>query len=48
MRVFISWSGETSHKVALALHGWLPKVVQALNPWVSTEDMIYGRVSTGA
>lgn len=36
--VFISWSGKTSHKFALALHDWLPDVIQAIEPYMSSED----------
>lgn len=43
MKVFISWSGETSHKVALALHEWLPSVIQAVHPYVSSEDIEKGK-----
>ena len=39
MRVFISWSGEPSRSVARALHGWLPRVVQHLEAWMSNEDI---------
>jgi hypothetical protein len=42
MKVFIGWSGETSHKVALALAAWLPKVIQAVKPFVSSEDIAKG------
>jgi hypothetical protein len=42
MKVFIGWSGETSHKVAIALHDWLPKVIQAIKPFVSSEDIARG------
>lgn len=42
MRVFISWSGEQSHQVALALKEWLPDVVQTLETWVSTSDIDKG------
>ena len=42
MRVFLSWSGEESHKVALALKEWLPNVVQALETWVSSADIDKG------
>ena len=42
MKVFISWSGEISHKVGIVLHGWLPSVIQALKPYISTEDIAKG------
>lgn len=42
MKVFISWSGATSHAVAEALHEWLPKVVPAVEPWMSDEDIAKG------
>ena len=42
MKVFISWSGEISHKVAMALHRWLPSVIQALEPYISSEDIAKG------
>jgi hypothetical protein len=42
MKVFISWSGERSHKVAEMLHDWLSLVIQALEPWVSSSDIERG------
>ena len=36
MKIFISWSGEKSKKVALLLEEWIKCVIQATNPWVST------------
>lgn len=42
MKVFISWSGERSKKVALIFHEWLPQVIQSLEPFVSSEDIEKG------
>jgi hypothetical protein len=42
--VFISWSGETSRRVALHLRDWLPGVVPGLVPWMSESDIPAGSV----
>jgi hypothetical protein len=42
MKVFISWSGERSHLLAEALHGWLPLVLHYVKPWLSEADVAAG------
>lgn len=42
MKVFISWSGNKSHRVGLVFREWLPSVIQSLEPYVSSEDIDKG------
>src|ERR1035437_2765095 len=42
MDVFISWSGKRSGAAAEALRDWLPKIINALNPWLSAADIDKG------
>jgi hypothetical protein len=42
MKIFLSWSGNRSQKVAEALRDWLPYVVPRVEPYVSSEDIDKG------
>lgn len=42
MKVFISWSGKRSKKLANALKEWIPYIVQHADPWVSDKDISAG------
>lgn len=42
MKIFISWSGERSQVLALALRDWLPLVLYYADPWLSTSDIKSG------
>jgi len=42
-KVFISWSGERSKALAAAIHWWLPKVLQSVDPYFTPEDIEKGK-----
>lgn len=39
MKVFLSWSGEKSQRVAVALREWLPYINTNLDPFISSKDI---------
>jgi len=43
MKVFISWSGELSRRLAVELRDWLPMVVQQVDAWISSRNIDPGR-----
>lgn len=42
MRIFISWSGVTSKKLAEVIRQWIPGVIQAARPYYSPDDISKG------
>jgi len=42
MKIFISWSGQDSLKIAKILRDWIPNVIQVAEPYVSAEDIDKG------
>lgn len=44
MGVFISWSGERSNLIAEYLRQWLMYVLQACDPWLSSQDIENGSI----
>lgn len=37
MKLFLSWSGERSHRVAELIGDWISGVIQQIEPWISSE-----------
>ncbi|WP_405600376.1 MULTISPECIES: hypothetical protein [unclassified Pseudoalteromonas] len=44
MKMFYSWSGTKSHKTAMAFSEWVPCILNAVKPWVSSEDIDRGSI----
>lgn len=44
MKIFLSWSGERSQKVAQLLDEWLSCVMQTCTPWISTKGIESGSI----
>lgn len=42
MKVFVSWSGSASQRVATALHAWLTDMFHEVDPWMSDQDITAG------
>jgi hypothetical protein len=42
MKIFISWSGQRSKQMAQLLDRWIPQVLQATKPWISSDGIDRG------
>jgi hypothetical protein len=42
MKLFITWSGDTSKAIATALRNWIPPLVQSVEPFMSETDIEKG------
>lgn len=42
MKIFISWSGQTSQNIAEIMRQWLPSVIQFVKPYYSPDDITKG------
>jgi hypothetical protein len=42
MKIFLSWSGDRSKGVAIALREWLPLILYYAKPWLSHRDIVAG------
>jgi len=42
MKLLISWSGEKSKTVAIALRDWIPDIMERVEPWMSETDIDAG------
>jgi len=42
MKIFISWSGDRSNRIAEVLKKWIRNVIQSVEPFVSSEDISKG------
>ncbi len=42
MKVFIIWSGPRSHNIARSFKDWIRKIIQAAEPFLSSEDIYKG------
>lgn len=46
--IFISWSQPLAKEVATALRAWIPRVIQDVDPWMSSEDIEAGKFGSQA
>jgi hypothetical protein len=42
--LFITWGGDLSKQIASFLHGWLPDLIQAVEPFMSSESIRMGQM----